>query len=383
MAYFVLLWTSVKHGKGGVRGFSPVSCVNRARGYSAAVAELDATVADHHVALLHPKDLMNGTIPYPKSLSPSAVMEFKKCPQSYLFQYLWGLKQPTNEALAKGSMCHSALEKVFDLDPSTRSLENLQNLFRSSWAEHRTDDTYRPLFEDAETKEWDVQAEREWGLSGLKLLENYYKIEDPRQVPRPNPVQREVWVVSKLSIDPSQGVTHPHQTDKEQKPEDIPSFLVRGIVDRLDMVRVKRHVALRIVDYKTGKAPNLKYSQRMNEQIADEAFYQLKIYALLLREKAAEKLNGMDLRWLRLLHLTSHSGEAKYLDMDLGPTQEERDRVLQEVHADLSQIWTDIHALVATQDPKAFVGCDRSFCYCHSCRDKFLEGTVWQPKKAP
>ena len=32
---------------------------------------------------------------------------------------------------------------------------------------------------------------------------------------------------------------------------------------------------MRIVDYKTGKAPNFKYSKAMNQKIADEAMWQL------------------------------------------------------------------------------------------------------------
>ena len=129
-------------------------------------------------------------------------------------------------------------------------------------------------------------------------------------------------------------------------------------------------MALRIVDYKTGKAPNFKYSQAMNEKIATEAFYQLKIYALLLRESGPMLVTIMelDLRMLRLLFLTSESGRGEYLDYDLGETQDQRDAVLQEIHQDLADVWTSIQELVATQDPKAFVGCNRSFCYCHKCR---------------
>lgn len=341
--------------------------------------------------LLHPSEINNGTIPYPKSLSPSAVMEFKKCPQSYLFQYLLGLKQPTNTALALGSMCHEALEKVFDLDPQDRSLEHLQNLFRSAWAQHRTSPTYQDLFGTTNESlvEYNQTLEREWGQSGLKLLENYVQVEDPKLVQRPNPIQREIWLRADLPIDPSKGVTAPHYHDNDNN-SSIPTFHVRGIVDRLDMVRVptfhsssssSSQVVLRIVDYKTGKAPNFKYSQRMNEQIAMEAFYQLKIYALLLREIGAERYSSpnMELRILRLLFLTSESGRGEYLDLDLGETQEERDVVLQEVHQDLARVWTEITELVATQDPTAFVGCDRSFCYCHKCRSRFIPGTVWEP----
>lgn len=352
----------------------------------ASVAE--TTEQGDAAELLDPSQLFNGTIPYPKSLSPSSAMEFRNCPQSFLFQYLYGIKQPTSPVLAKGTMCHEALEQIFDLDPPDRTLEHLQNLLRSSWAKHRTTEKYNFLFgTDSLGQDWDREAEQKWGREGLQLLENYYNVEDPKLVERPNPIQREIWLRADLTVDPKLGVTG-HAVNGAKPNGDNEShderFLVRGIVDRLDMVRVsKNEVALRIVDYKTGKAPNLKYSQAMNAKIVDEAFYQLKIYALLLREKGAGRSSqGLDLRVLRLLHLTSASGKGKYLDMDLGETQEERDIVLQEIHADLSNVWTSICELVATQDPKAFVGCSRPFCYCHKCRETFVPDTVWEPPAA-
>lgn len=139
---------------------------------------------------------------------------------------------------------------------------------------------------------------------------------------------------------------------------------------------------------RTGKAPNLKYAQWMNEKIMEEAFFQLKIYALLLREKGAGrqlsfKENEVDMRLLRLFYLNSATGKAVHWDMDMGATQEERDALLQDVHRDLSNVWMDIVELVSRQDPKAFVGCDRSFCYCHKCRAKFVPGTVWEPSLLP
>lgn len=126
----------------------------------------------------------------------------------------------------------------------------------------------------------------------------------------------------------------------------------------------------------------------MNEKIMDEAFFQLKIYALLLREKGAGKqlsfkANEVDMRLLRLLYLNSEAGKAVHWDLDMGVTAEERDALLQEVHKDLSNVWMDIVELVSQQDPKAFVGCNRSFCYCHKCRDKFVPGTVWEPPLSP
>jgi hypothetical protein len=226
--------------------------------------------------------------------------------------------------------------------------------------------------------DWDEESEREWGQKGLKLLENYYHLEDPRLVERPNPIQREIWLQADLSVDPSRGKTGYVEAKMIVTNNHTDTFHVRGIVDRLDMVRVNSHQVLQIVDYKTEKAPNFKYSQAVNERIAEEAFYQLKIYALLMREKGDAYVNGLELRMLRLLYLTSKMGNGQYLDKDLGATQEERDAVLHEVHVDLAHVWTSIQELVTMQDPKAFVGCDRSFCYCHKCRTQFMPGTVWE-----
>ena len=361
---------------------SRIRMVTSASAYNLSATE-DSDGRTEEKELLHPDDF--GPIPYPKHLSPSSAMTFKECPQSFLFQYLYKIRQPTNQILAKGSMCHSALEHIFDLDPDERTLENLGNLLRVEWAENRLEDEYSFLFEK-ETEmgsiQRDIEAEREWGQSALQLLENYYQSEDPRTIRRPNPHKREVWVNAKLTVDPNLGVTSRKNsvttTATTTEPE---TFKVRGIIDRIDIVRESsRKIALKVIDYKTGKAPNLKYSPAMNQKIFQEKFYQLKIYALLMREKneaaANKKEDTMDLRYLKLHFLNSDEGRAKPWEMDLGATQEIRDEELQSVHRDLSQIWTDIRALVDTQDPTAFLPCNRSFCFCHECRGRFYPGTV-------
>jgi len=342
------------------------------------------------------KLVKDGRLPMPKALSPSAAMEFRACPQSYMFQYLLGLRQPTNLILTKGIMCHTALEKLFNLDVKDRTIDNLQNLLRRAWKETRGKEEYAGLFgEDAEEK---IQNEREWGLSALQLLTNYYQLEDPRLVPPPNPLQREIWVRAHLPL---------HHTNTHDDDDEEDSFLVRGIVDRLDLIQVPStsssssnndppKFGLRIVDYKTGKAPNFKYSPETNARIADEKFWQLKIYALLLHTmmEQSNKLPAnlkyisslvqdqqnetLPIRFLRLMFLTSEDGTGQYVDMDLGETEEERNGILQEVKSDLTQIWQDIETLVSQQDTTAFVHCDRPFCYCHKIRPNFLAGTVWE-----
>eukprot|EP00527_Entomoneis_sp_CCMP2396_P007392 CAMPEP_0198148080 /NCGR_PEP_ID=MMETSP1443-20131203/39649_1 /TAXON_ID=186043 /ORGANISM="Entomoneis sp., Strain CCMP2396" /LENGTH=423 /DNA_ID=CAMNT_0043812665 /DNA_START=247 /DNA_END=1518 /DNA_ORIENTATION=- len=345
--------------------------------------------------LLHPNDFYNekGSFKFPKAMSPSSILEFKNCPQSFFFQYILGIRQPSNLALAKGSMVHSALEKVFDLDPGDRSLDNLQNLFRSVWSDNRSTDQYKMLFEKSPEKERDLESEITWGKEALKLLENYFELEDPRKVK--SPAQREVWVTAHLTTNPWLGFTapppvhdHPNAggADHESDPD---TFFVRGIVDRLDYIRDfnENQVVLRLCDYKTGKAPNLKYAPSTNERIREESFYQLFIYALLLREKQKLKKGvGVDLRFLRLMFLTSNSngndiGKAQWLDYDLGATQDQRDAKLHQIHQDLAQIWLQVKQLVETNDPTVWKPCSRKFCYCHKCRPKFVPGTLAEPEQ--
>ncbi len=292
-------------------------------------------------------------ITMPTALSPSSIQTFRDCPQSFLFQYIYKLKQPTNTALTTGTLCHAALEQIFDLPAEDRTLPNLHNLFRKQWAQKRLHDDYRHLFHTEQ--QHNIDAEIAWGQYSLSLLEQYYQYEDPSQVERPNPLQREVWVRSQIPL---------------QKEE---SFVVRGIVDRFDMVRDSHNnIVLRLLDYKTGKAPQLKYSPAMNQKIRDEAFEQLKIYALLYQGE-------LPLRYLRLLFLTSHEQKAVAMDLDLGATHEERLEQLQPVQQGLVEVYQQIRALVELQDPTAWKGCDRSFCYCHTCRPNFVAGSVWAP----
>lgn len=355
---------------------------------------------------MHPSSLFNGSIPKPKALSPSAAAEFKNCPQSYLFQYLYGIRQPVNKALAKGSVCHSALEQIYDLQPYERTLPNLQNLFRKIWSKERMSSQYETLFDEEDEVTGRVtrnmEAEQEWGKEALSLLENYFQLEDCRLVPPPNPIEREVWVQAKLSLDPSLGSTGSNPKPITKDDEEA-RFLVRGIVDRLDYVAIPSspqaafqqnsdepeiQTGVRIVDYKTGKAPDFKYSPETNNRIASENMWQLKIYALLLQEMIQngknksksgnlKNIKSSDLRLLRLLYLTSKEGDAKWLDLDLGEG-EEKDASLQEVHVELVDIWENILALVAKQNPKDFVHCDRPFCFCHKIRPKFQEGSLYE-----
>ena len=105
-----------------------------------------------------------------KNLSPSRASQFKTCPKQFKFANVDKLKEPTNEVQAKGTTVHQALEDLFDLPKEERSIEKLHNLFRDAWTKVRGNDEHHNLFSN-------VEEEREWGVDGLKLLNNYMEIE--------------------------------------------------------------------------------------------------------------------------------------------------------------------------------------------------------------
>jgi putative RecB family exonuclease len=112
---------------------------------------------------------------------------------------------------------------------------------------------------------FDADAERdEWLQSAHGLLDAYFALEDPRRL---EPAEREMFVECDLET----------------------GLRLRGYVDRLD---VAPGGAVRVVDYKTGRAPR--------EGFEAKAMFQMRFYALVLW-----RLRGEIPRMLQLLYLGS------------------------------------------------------------------------------
>lgn len=218
-----------------------------------------------------------------KNLSPSRASQFKTCPQQFKFANVDKLKEPTNEVQAKGTAVHQALEDLFELPKEDRDTEKLHNLFRAAWTKVRRTDEHHNLFSS-------VDEEREWGVDGLKLLNNYMSMEDPKSF---DPLERERWVRGTI--------------------EDLN---LRGILDRMDR---NQNGELIIVDYKSGKAPSEKYKE--------PRFFALKLYALLIRDELG--ITPTELKLIYLKNSTIHT-----LKVD--------NKMLDEVKIEILDIWSDI-----------------------------------------
>lgn len=416
--------------------------------------------------VFHPHDVIDPSffIPYPRSLSPSSIATFKKCPQLYLFRYLLPpmeveeLTVVTTPAIVKGTLCHAALENIFDVQPpSDRTLTKLYEIFLTFWSEYRHDEPYSSLFmikvntlpdNDGQEKElviYDAEAENIWKQECLQLLTNYWYKDKPTQISQPNPIYREVSVCAKLHANyfaslPLSSTKHidlyPSSCMNQVVPDAHNDFMVRGIIDRLDIVHSSDNEhepwTLRVIDYKTGKAPCLKYSSYMNDKIRKDAFEQLLIYALLLNENYRNEINLkrmtnttttvnsdssgipstsgimnlIPVRYLRIFYLNSECtksdiegpeidqnnktkqddeslSSAVYWDFDLGSSQEERDIILNNTYYDLILVWRALIGMVSEQNIKSFYGCDHRrnplFCDCHIYRSLFPSGSIWEP----
>jgi len=218
-----------------------------------------------------------------KNLSPSRASQFKTCPKQFEYANVLKIKEPTNEVQAKGTTIHTALEQLYDRKPNDRTLKNLENIFRNEWNNVRNNEEHLSLFKNR-------QEERAWGLDALRLLANYLKLENPKEI---QPLDRERWVRGTI--------------------EDLN---LRGILDRMDE---DDNGNLVIIDYKSGKAPAIKYKEAR--------FFALKLYALLIQKEIGKIPKELKLIYLK--NSTIH-------------TQEVTEEILAESKKELLNIWTNI-----------------------------------------
>lgn len=184
-----------------------------------------------------------------------------QCPLLYRFRVIDKLPSPPNAAAARGTLVHSVLERLFDLPSAARTIEAAAALVEPQWQELLEE---RPELADL-VEEGDPAALSSWFANAVSLIERWFTLEDPTRL---EPAERELKVETEVD-----GLT------------------LRGIVDRLDLTATGE---MRVVDYKTGKAPL--------EQFEAKALFQMKFYALVLW-----RLRGEVPRMLQLVYLGGDS----------------------------------------------------------------------------
>lgn len=199
------------------------------------------------------------------ALSPSRASDFRTCPLLYRYRAIDKRPEHPSHAQLRGTLVHAVLERLYALPPLDRTPEAAASLVGPAWVDlvigwpGVADAVFGPREDEEETFGF-----ADWLASAYELVEAYFALEDPRAVTADSV---ELLVESDLGE----------------------GLLLRGFVDRVDALP---DGGLRVVDYKTGRAPH--------EFGEASAMFQLKFYALaLLHER------GVVPGELRLLYLRS------------------------------------------------------------------------------
>lgn len=229
------------------------------------------------------------------ALSPSRAADFKQCPLLYRFRAIDRLPEPPSTAQLRGSVVHGALEQLYGLPAAQRDPDTATTLVAPAWDQMMAADPELDTLLEAEQQTQLLDEAR-------ALLSGYYRLEDPRRF-------------------------DPQSCEQRVEVELADGTVLRGFVDRIDLAPTGE---LRVVDYKTGKAPPAERG------VAEStALFQMKFYAVaLLRSR------GVLPTRLRLIYLAD--GQL----LDYSP---DRDELLR-FEKTLMAIWRAIQSAGANGD---------------------------------
>lgn len=186
-------------------------------------------------------------------LSPSAVSEYENCPQLYKYRKIDKLPEPPSLDAERGTLVHTILQDLFELPAHGRTPDAAIDLLPSRWSAQLDD---KPELLEL------VSDEKEWLDRAASLIETYFSLENPTTF---EATHREMHLEDNFDV----------------------NVYLHGYVDRLDIAPTGE---VRIVDYKTGKAPRPGWEEK--------ALFQLRVYALLYW-----KNTGVLPRLLQLIYL--------------------------------------------------------------------------------
>jgi putative RecB family exonuclease len=194
-----------------------------------------------HVPPVPATEAQPGNLPR-LALSPSRAGDFKQCPLLYRFRAIDRLPEPQSLAQLRGSLVHAILEELYGEPAPNRGLATAISLVRPTW--ERLTEAEPDLVQSIDSL---TRAQLFSETQGL--LTGYYRLEDPTRF---DPQSRE----ERMEVQLSDGTT------------------LRGYVDRIDVAATGE---LRVVDYKTGRAPSA--TRTLSEA---KALFQMKFYAVVL-----------------------------------------------------------------------------------------------------
>lgn len=188
----------------------------------------------------------------PYGVSPSRVNQIETCPRQYQYSTIERLPEAKKMATYRGTVFHEILETMFlrTLEtPQDRTVELALEIMRELFPTL----VGKEIAQEMELDEIGVQT---FARDLAKYIRTYFTMENPKEIT-------------------TEGIEI--KIDHEMVDSKMDTFLLRGILDRLDR---DPNGDLVIVDYKTGKVPQDQYKA--------SATLPAKIYAYLCREALGE-----------------------------------------------------------------------------------------------
>jgi len=176
------------------------------------------------------------------ALSPSRAADFKQCPLLYRFRAIDRLPEAPSAAQLRGTLVHAALEQLYGLPAAQRDPATASSLVEPAWERVMAAEPDLAGELDAELRTQLLEEAR-------ALLSGYYRLEDPTRF-------------------------DPQCCEERVEVELADGTLLRGFIDRIDVAATGE---LRVVDYKTGKAP-----PEARALAEFRAMFQMKFYAVAL-----------------------------------------------------------------------------------------------------
>ncbi len=193
--------------------------------------------------------------PVPTSLSPSRVEAFTSCPMAFRFASIERLPESPSPHMTKGSLVHRVLELLYTNPAAARTIDTARVCFRQAVDEYAIDPDFTEL-------NLDEAQQQDFVDDAWSLVEAYFRMEDPTTI-------REIGLELRLEAQ-------------------VGSLALRGIIDRLEL---DCDGGLVVTDYKTGRAPGLKYEQG---RLAGVHFY-----SFLCEEVLGQRPSAIRLMYLR------------------------------------------------------------------------------------
>ncbi len=255
----------------------------------------------------------------PRTLSPSKVSTFTKCALAFRYSAIDKVPEPPSEAATKGTLVHSALERLFLLEPGDRTRAAAEACLEAAREELADDPEFTGL-------ELDDRQAAAFFADASVLVDKYFQLEDPTAI-------RPIGVEIMLEV-PRSG------------------YSVRGIIDRLEL---DDDGGLVVTDYKTGRAPRAAFEHGRMDGV--------NVYASM-----CEELFGRRPAKVQLL----------YLRDPVAVTAVPTEATLRGMNNKVEAVWQAVERACATEDfrPKPSRLCDwcgfRPHCPAHG-------GTLLEP----